>query len=148
MRYPAFLLALCSLVILAACGGNLTGSVTPPEGEQEQQEQEQPAEETQQDDGSKDGDFINIPGFSVPGRYMETFGEYVMMFQYPTAEDAGVDAAKVSADGHFIEGVEIPWEGPVHFFQRGEFIAVYVGGNEEILNGLTRNGEESQFAGD
>lgn len=95
-----------------------------------------------------DGDYVNIPGFSVPGRYLESFGEKVMTFQYPTVDDANVDAAKVSPDGHFIDGVEVPWDGPVHFFQRDDFIAVYVGENGDVLDALSRGGEQPQFAGD
>ena len=87
-----------------------------------------------------------LPGFSVMGEYIEIDGERTMVFEYSDEGAAEEDQNKVSGDGMNIDGNDVSWDGPVHFFRHGTVIVVYVGENEGILEKL-RTDAGDQFAG-
>lgn len=122
-------------LLLSACGATLTGSVTPDE--MDMPEKEQSAEVTE---------YPVLPNFTVMGAYVMLDGERTMVFEYPDENAAAADQAKVSADGRSINGVSVPWGGPVHFFRSGRVIVVYEGSNDAILTKLRADAGD-QFAG-
>ena len=89
---------------------------------------------------------VSQPFFSVSGRIVEINGEGVQVYEYPRPSAADADAKKVSADGSSIGTSKPSWMAPPHFFKRGKFLVLYVGGNQTVLNVL-RGALGSQFAG-
>ncbi len=132
-------LAILSLSLVALAGCNLTGSVTPPDQNVNQNPDATAPIEI------RDGDAVMVPGFSIAGRYVGVDGEWIQAFEYPNEDLAITDEAKVSPDGQMVDGNQMNWNGPVHFFRHGPVIVVYVGGNEGILQKLSDGG--GQFAG-
>jgi hypothetical protein len=59
-------------------------------------------------------------------------------FRYETVDAALADKEKVSADGKFIAGKKMPWEGPVHIYYLNKRIVIYVGSNPKVLETITQ----------
>ncbi|NOS67734.1 MAG: hypothetical protein HOO67_05225 [Candidatus Peribacteraceae bacterium] len=138
-------------LLLSACGGKLTGSVTPDDMDQPQGTQEQPVPVQEQPEqpvpiAAPAVEHPLLPNFTVMGTYVTVDGEQTMIFEYPNESTAAADRAKVSADGQSIGGDPVNWGGPVHFFHAGRVIVAYPGSNESIVAKL-RTDAGAQFAG-
>jgi hypothetical protein len=125
-RTFATTLALASLVALTGCGANQASVI--------------------QNEQFNDGGLVAIQGINATGEYLNVDGEWVMMFGYADDAAAEADQNAIAADGKSINGQPLNWAGPVHFFRRGRFIAIYVGSQLSVLEKL--KGEGEQFAGD
>lgn len=121
-------LAFLALALLAACGNANQASLIDESPEQ-----------------YRDGGLVAIQGINATGEYVGVDGEWVMMFRYPSEEAAIADQNAIAPDGQSINGQPLSWGGPVHFFRRGEFIAVYVGSQLSVLEKLSA--QSPQFAG-
>ena len=94
--------------------------------------------------GRADG--VSQPFFSVEGRALTVDGENVQVFQYPTAEAARKEAARVSPDGSGVGTSMMSWVGPPHFYRKDNLIVIYVGDNSKVTGAL-RSSLGTQFAG-
>jgi len=76
----------------------------------------------------------------------ELEGDQYRYFRYESVEAALIDKTKVSDDGLEIDGKNMPWEGPVHFYHLAKRIVIYVGDEPKVIGAI----EEifgSEFAG-
>ena len=83
------------------------------------------------------GGAVDQPFFAVPGQLLTVNGAAVQVFAYPSVEMAEADAAKVSPWGDTIGTTSVLWASPPHFFRDAELLALYVGGDDAVVELLT-----------
>lgn len=92
------------------------------------------------------GGEVSQPFFTAKGRLLKLDGEDVQVFEYPTEEQAGLEAGRVAPGGSGV-GTSMPmWIAPPHFYRTGRLIALYVGENGVVISAL-ENALGPQFAG-
>ena len=92
--------------------------------------------------------------FSVTGTVLQVGGQVAKVFEYANAEAANADASRVSPDGTTVEvpangGIvahSLFWVATPHFYKSGKVIALYVGDEARIAEGL-EGALSPQFAG-
>lgn len=75
------------------------------------------------------------PFFSVPGRVVFVNDAHISAFEYPSAEAAAADAAKVSPAGQF-RTMLITWISTPRFYRQDRLIALYAGCATDIVRAL------------
>ncbi|MCK6585414.1 MAG: hypothetical protein L6Q49_20120 [Anaerolineales bacterium] len=93
-----------------------------------------------------EGDPIQQPFFSVPGRILLVNGEAIQTFEYESEAAMSKDSEHVYADGS-VDNADINWLNERHFFRLANLIVLYDGSDEAMLT-LLRNAFGSEFAGD
>jgi len=83
-----------------------------------------------------DGEEVDQPFLSVPGRIIKVHGEHVQVFQYSSATETDAQAALVSPDGRTVGTAKPFWIGPPHFFKKGKLLVLYLGDNGKVLKAL------------
>lgn len=90
---------------------------------------------------------IAQPFLSVPGRLIALESEQVQVYEYADTGAAADQAAKVSADGTEINGgTYVDWIKPVHWYESGRLLVIYVGADPRTLDLLSKSVGQ-QFAG-
>ncbi|MCH7662887.1 MAG: hypothetical protein IH859_03345 [Chloroflexi bacterium] len=89
---------------------------------------------------------LTQPFFSVGGIVLTVNGEDLHVFEYPDEASAQSDAALISPDANTINGEEMAWLAPPHFYRRGNLMILYMGDDPATLN-LTEQIVGKQFAG-
>ena len=89
---------------------------------------------------------LTQPFFSVGGIVLTVDGEDLQVFEYPDEASAQVDAAAISPDANMIDGEEMGWLAPPHFYRRGNLMILYMGDDQATLN-LTEQIVGEQYAG-
>ena len=84
--------------------------------------------------------------FSVEGRIIKVNGEDIQVFEYANIADADADSSLVSPDGSSVGTNMITWISAPHFFKKEKLIVIYIGENNNIMNGLEK-ALGKQFAG-
>jgi len=84
--------------------------------------------------------------FSVKGRIINVNGEDVQVFEYTKIADADAETSLVSPDGSSVGTNMITWISTPHFFKKEKLIIIYIGDNNNIINGLEK-ALGKQFAG-
>lgn len=74
----------------------------------------------------------SFPFFSVTAQRLLVNGQSVHVFEYPDADSAASDAARVAPSGSPIGSTQITWVDPPRFYMRGRLIALYVGRDEQV----------------
>ena len=74
----------------------------------------------------------SFPFFSVRAQRLLVNGQSVRVFEYPGANSAVADAARVAPDGTPIGSTQITWVDPPRFYMRGQLIVLYVGRDEDV----------------
>ena len=83
------------------------------------------------------GGAVAQPFFAVPGQLLTVNGAAVQVFAYPSVAMAEADAAKVSPRGDTIGTTSVLWRSEPHFFRDAELLALYVGGDDSVVELLT-----------
>jgi hypothetical protein len=60
----------------------------------------------------------------------------VQSFEYPSADAAAADLAKIGANGQ-PEGTMVEWKGAPHFFHKEKLVVLYVGDDQAMLDMLS-----------
>lgn len=92
------------------------------------------------------GDAVEKPFFTVTGQILTVNGLDLQIFEYETAEAMEADAAQISPDGSSVGTSMVMWTAPPHFFKGGRLLVLYLGGDEAMLDLLSKTIGE-QFAG-
>jgi hypothetical protein len=79
---------------------------------------------------------VSQPFFSVKGRGINVNGENVQVFIYRSPVAAEAEAKLVSPDGGSVGTSMMSWIAPPHFYRKGELIALYVGGEQAVMDAL------------
>ena len=74
--------------------------------------------------------------FTVPAQQVSVNGSRLSAFEYPSADAATADAARVSADGQPNPLARILWVSTPRFYRQGALIVLYVGCTAEIVQVL------------
>ena len=74
--------------------------------------------------------------FTVPAQQVSVNGSRLSAFEYPSADAATADAARVSADGQPNPLAQITWVSTPRFYRQGALIVLYVGCTAEIVQAL------------
>lgn len=74
--------------------------------------------------------------FSVPAQQFRVNEAQVTAFEYPSAEAAAAEAARISQDGQPSPTARITWVSTPRFYRQGPLIVLYVGCSAEILQAL------------
>ena len=77
-----------------------------------------------------------FPFLSVPATRLTVNGDDVHVFEYPTADGATRDAAKISPAGSPIGSSQIAWIAPPRFYRRDRLLVLYAGTNQDIVHAL------------
>lgn len=93
----------------------------------------------------EEGDEIQQPFFSVPGRILLVNGVAIQTFEYETEADMLRDSEHVNADGS-VDNADINWLNERHFFRLASLIVLYDGNDEATLELLT-DAFGAEFAG-
>ncbi len=126
------LLVIISAVLLAACGGEGSGSSSEPVTDYESLIEALRAEDaTVEEAGS-----VSQPFFSVEGQVISVNGQDVQVFEYQDADAAQAEAELVSPDGSSVGTSMVTWIEAPHFYRSGKLIVLYVGGSESVLSVL------------
>lgn len=80
---------------------------------------------------------ISQPFFSVKGQAITVNGEQVQVYEYPTADAANAESARISPDGGTVGNTHIDWVASPHFYKAGKVIVLYVGSSDAALQPLT-----------
>lgn len=89
---------------------------------------------------------LTQPFFSVPGIVISVSGEDLQVFEYTDAASAAKDMQGISADASTINGEDMAWIAPPHFYQHGSLLILYIGSDGATLN-LLRTVVGDQVAG-
>ena len=89
---------------------------------------------------------VSQPFFAPQGQVLTVNGEDVQAFEFASAEEAATVADTVSADGSSIGTSMVGWVAPPHFYKAGKLIAIYVGGDSDVIHALQK-AMGPQFAG-
>lgn len=81
----------------------------------------------------EDGGAVAQPFFAVPGQLLTVNGAGVQVYAYPSVAMAEADAAKVSPRGDTIGTTSVLWVSPPHFFRDAELLALYIGGDDAVV---------------
>ena len=76
------------------------------------------------------------PFFSMNGQVVVVNGGHINVFEYPSADAAERDAAKVAPDGSAVGTTMISWIGPPHFYKNGRLVVTYAGTADSVLQPL------------
>jgi hypothetical protein len=79
---------------------------------------------------------VSQPFFSVEGKILSVEGQDVQVFEYLDADTAQAEAELVSPDGSSVGTSMVTWIEAPHFYRTGKLIALYVGSSESVLNVL------------
>ncbi|MFW6084424.1 MAG: hypothetical protein ACODAA_04365 [Gemmatimonadota bacterium] len=79
---------------------------------------------------------VEQPWSDVPGRRLETGGETVQVFEYPSAGEAQRQAGSISADGTTIGPHRVEWVEPARFYRAERLVVLYVGTSEATIEAL------------
>lgn len=79
---------------------------------------------------------VQQPFFSGNGQEVQVNGETIQIYQYSNAASAQSDANTISNDGMSVNGTQVSWAGPPHFFLKDNLLVLYVGSNPQMLNTL------------
>ena len=74
----------------------------------------------------------SFPFFTVTAQRLLVNGQSVHVFEYPDANSAAADAARVAPGGTPIGSTQITWVDPPRFYMRGQLIVLYVGRDEDV----------------
>jgi len=74
--------------------------------------------------------------FTQQGTMMTIDGQTVVVFEFPSEEEAQDTASTISTDASTINGTPVEWVDEPHFYQDGRLIVLYAGVNEEALDTL------------
>lgn len=80
------------------------------------------------------GAFLVLTVF--PAQQVSVNGSRLSAFEYPSADAATADAARVSADGQPNPLAQITWVSTPRFYRQGALIVLYVGCTAEIVQAL------------
>lgn len=89
---------------------------------------------------------LTQPFFSVPGIVISVSGEDLQVFEYADAASAAKDMQGISADASTINGEDMAWIAPPHFYQHGSLLILYIGSDRATLD-LLRTVVGDQVAG-
>lgn len=89
---------------------------------------------------------LTQPFFSVPGIVISVSGEDLQVFEYTDAAAAAKDMQGISADASTINGEDMAWIAPPHFYQHGSLLILYIGSDRATLD-LLRTVVGDQVAG-
>ena len=92
------------------------------------------------------GDSITQDFFRPEGHIIKVNGADVQVFEYESAEAMENEASQVAPDGGSIGTSMVSWMDAPHFYKTGRIIALYVGGDQTILDLLNKL-LGAQFAG-
>ena len=92
------------------------------------------------------GDAISQEFFSPEGNIIKVNGADVQVFEYESADAMENEASQVAPDGGSIGTSMVSWMDAPHFYKTGRIIALYVGGDQTILD-LLNMVLGAQFAG-
>ena len=85
--------------------------------------------------------------FSVAGIELSASGEQILVFEFPTPEEANEQAKLVSDDGYGIGLKYINWIVDLQYFKNGNIIVVY-GGSQSLVTKTLIASMGEQFAGE
>jgi len=92
------------------------------------------------------GDSSTQDFFLPEGHIIKVNGADVQVFEYESAEAMENEASQVAPDGGSIGTSMVSWMDAPHFYKTGRIIALYVGGDQTILD-LLNMVLGAQFAG-
>jgi hypothetical protein len=92
------------------------------------------------------GDSITQDFFRPEGHIIKVNGADVQVFEYESADAMENEASQVAPDGGSIGTSMVSWMDAPHFYKTGRIIALYVGGDQTILD-LLNMVLGPQFAG-
>ena len=92
------------------------------------------------------GDSITQDFFRPEGHIIKVNGADVQVFEYESAAAMENEASQVAPDGGSIGTSMVSWMDAPHFYKTGRIIALYVGGDQTILD-LLNMVLGPQFAG-
>ena len=92
------------------------------------------------------GDSITQDFFRPEGHIIKVNGADVQVFEYESAAAMENEASQVAPDGGSIGTSMVSWMDAPHFYKTGRIIALYVGGDQTILD-LLNMVLGAQFAG-
>jgi len=92
------------------------------------------------------GDSITQDFFRPEGHIIKVNGADVQVFEYESADAMENEASQVAPDGGSIGTSMVSWMDAPHFYKTGRIIALYVGGDQTILD-LLNMVLGAQFAG-
>lgn len=130
MKKFAFVLILMSL----ACAPGSTPSKPPPAGDPDivRDYASLVAHLRSSDLRVEEAGTVEQPFFGVPGRVLRVNGDDVQVFEYPSAQAAESDAAKVNPGGGSIGTTMVTWIAPPHFFRKGRLLVIYLGDQRQV----------------
>lgn len=89
---------------------------------------------------------LTQPFFSVGGIVLTVNGEDLQVFEYPDEASVQADADAISPDANVINGEDMAWIAPPHFYSRANLMILYMGDNADTLL-LIEQVIGEQFAG-
>jgi hypothetical protein len=84
-----------------------------------------------------EGQPVEQPFLSVPGRSLRLHGEDVLAFEYRDVAARAADSEKISPDARTVGTTMIGWIAPARFWAAGRLLVLYVGTRPEVIDALS-----------